>query len=136
VSKTSAIQQPSETIYLADDEYSSLRAFTSPSQAGTAREEYDVWSTAHLPYVQSPFGVTLSPSRRVGLDRHGKGPCLLYFDGHSQMKDARKIVVYDWRDQKHCGQLVKSEAQSFKPSGPRADHFRPRLLVGGDFRQT
>jgi prepilin-type processing-associated H-X9-DG protein len=39
--------------------------------------------------------------RRVSLNRHGKGPALLWFDGHAQTKDAHKITVYDWRDRKY-----------------------------------
>lgn len=98
-SKLSAIQQPSETIYLADDEYNSARAFNEPTQ--TTQLDYDVWLAAHLPYMSSPFGgPTLSPSRRVSAARHGKGPCILYFDGHTALKRAETIVVWDWRDRK------------------------------------
>jgi prepilin-type N-terminal cleavage/methylation domain-containing protein/prepilin-type processing-associated H-X9-DG protein len=101
-SKVNIIQQPSHTIYLADDEYNPVRAFSDPSQ--TTRLDYDVWIAAHLPYTSSPFGgVMLSAARRVSANRHrgGKGPQLLYFDGHAEYKPARDITIWDWRDRKN-----------------------------------
>lgn len=98
-SKLSAIQQPPNTIYLADDEFDATRAFLTP--AAFEQEHYDVWSISHLPYVTSIFGTTISPTRRVSIDRHGKGPCLLYFDGHTALKPAKEIIVWDWRDEKN-----------------------------------
>lgn len=96
-SKLAGIQRPVDTIYLADDEYDPARAFLHPSDF--TKEQYDVWSTTHLPYTAAG---TLNPipGRRVSLARHGKGPCLLYFDGHTTLKPAREIVVNDWRDRK------------------------------------
>ncbi|PYI85532.1 MAG: hypothetical protein DME26_10770 [Verrucomicrobia bacterium] len=32
--------------------------------------------------------------------RHGRGPNLLFFDGHSALKKARLITVDDWREQR------------------------------------
>ena len=100
VSKLARIQRPAETIYLADDEYDSARSFVTTNSPSIVL--YDVWYPAHLPYnnagLLNPSGSPLG--RRVSRNRHGKGPALLFFDGHSQVKDARKIVVYDWRDQK------------------------------------
>jgi len=96
-SKITAVQRPTDTIYIADDEYNSLRAYLKVDDF--AREQYDVYSYVHLPYHAMGF---MNPRNlmRVAIDRHGKGPALLYFDGHSQVKDAKKIVVDDWRDQK------------------------------------
>jgi type II secretory pathway pseudopilin PulG len=97
-SKLTGIQQPVNTIYLADDEYSSDRAFTTTNSPFI--EYYDVWSPYQLPYY--PAGVETSLlTRRVSKARHNKGPALLYFDGHSTVKDARFIVVDDWRDRKY-----------------------------------
>jgi prepilin-type N-terminal cleavage/methylation domain-containing protein len=96
VSKLTAVQQPAETIYLADDEYSAARAFTTPSSSKI--NVYDVWSPDHLPFKNGT--ATLLTNRRVSAARHGKGPALLWFDGHSSTKDARLIVVNDWKDRK------------------------------------
>jgi prepilin-type N-terminal cleavage/methylation domain-containing protein/prepilin-type processing-associated H-X9-DG protein len=99
-SKLTNIQRPAETVYLADNEYEPTRAYVS--LADSTRDLYDVWATWHLPYT--PAGA-LNPTgysgRRVSAMRHGKGPALLFFDGHTQVKDAKKIVVDDWRDQKY-----------------------------------
>lgn len=98
VSKITAIQRPPDTIYLADDEYEPTRAYLNINDF--AREQYDVFQVIHLPYhtmgFMNPKGIV-----RVSGTRHGKGPALLYFDGHAQTKDARKIVVDDWRDRKY-----------------------------------
>jgi prepilin-type processing-associated H-X9-DG protein len=98
-SKITAIQRSVDTIYLADDEYDAGRAYVTVDDF--AREQYDVFMPEHLPYNaagalnrRAPDGI------RVAVNRHGKGPALLYFDGHTQVKDAKKIVVDDWRDQK------------------------------------
>jgi len=97
VSKLTGIQQPADTIYLADDEYDQTRVFLRTNDFSA--EQYDVWSPNHLPYnaygTENPQGI-----RRVSKARHRKGPNLLYFDGHSALKDARKIIVDDWRDRK------------------------------------
>ena len=97
-SKLTAIQRPTDTIYLADDEYEPLRAYLNINEF--AQEQYDVFQLTHLPYHElgfmNPKGIV-----RVAFNRHGKGPALLFFDGHTQVKDARKIVVWDWRDRKN-----------------------------------
>jgi len=100
VSKLNRVQRPTDTIYLADDEYEPARAFSDINSAAILN--YDVWQPSHLAYSSlgklNPVG---SPGgRRVSANRHGKGPNLLFFDGHVQGKDASKIVVEDWRDQK------------------------------------
>jgi prepilin-type processing-associated H-X9-DG protein len=100
VSKLTGIQVPTDTIYLADDEYDPTRAFVTTNSANI--QLYDVWTPTHLPFsgrVLNPLGFPLG--RRVSLNRHGKGPALLWFDGHAQTKDAHKITVYDWRDRKY-----------------------------------
>jgi len=96
-SKITAVQRPTDTIYLADDEYDPIRAYVNIDDF--SREQYDVFQPEHLPYhplgFMNPKGIV-----RVAFNRHGKGPALLYFDGHTQVKDAKKIVVDDWRDRK------------------------------------
>jgi len=97
-SKITGVQRPSDTIYLADDEYDPIRAYVNINDF--SREQYDVFQPEHLPYhplgFMNPKGIV-----RVAFNRHGKGPALLYFDGHTQVKDAKKIVVDDWRDRKN-----------------------------------
>lgn len=98
LSKLSGIQRPADTIYLADDEYSPTRAFTTMNSPYI--DFYDVWSPTHLPYDANGLQTPVS-TRRVSKARHGKGPALLYFDGHAAVKDARLIVIDDWRDRKY-----------------------------------
>ena len=107
--KMEEIRRPSDTIYLADVENATQQtaltnAVYSPAlgrinYSNGAQVYYDVWSVNHLPY--NNYGVENSIQvRRVAKDRHGKGPNLLYFDGHSAFKQARKILVEDWRDKR------------------------------------
>jgi len=103
VSKLSGIQRPSETIYLADDEHDSVnRPFVATNSPNILH--YDVWAPTHIPTFDSAGAIqnnfTYPLARRVSYNRHGKGPALLFFDGHAQVKDARKITVDDWRDRK------------------------------------
>lgn len=93
-------QRPSDTVYLADrEDGSQWGPITSANQTGTELF-YDVWDGSHLPYTAAG---TENPrtGRRVALDRHGKGPCLLFFDGHTAYKKARLMTVNDWRDRRH-----------------------------------
>ena len=98
-SKITAVQRPTDTIYLADDEHDPNRAYLNINDI-LPREQYDVFQPIHLPYHAMGF---MNPRSfiRVAINRHGKGPALLYFDGHAQVKDAKKIVVDDWRDRKY-----------------------------------
>jgi prepilin-type processing-associated H-X9-DG protein len=41
------------------------------------------------------------PPNRVAAKRHGLGSNLLYFDGHVSWKNARRMTVNDWREQKY-----------------------------------
>ena len=99
-SKLTAIQRTADTIYLADDEYEAARAFLTTNSPSV--EFYDLWAPTQLPYDSTgrlnPQGYPTG--RRVSYNRHGKGPALLFFDGHAQVKDAKQITVYDWRDRK------------------------------------
>jgi prepilin-type N-terminal cleavage/methylation domain-containing protein len=98
LSKISRFTKPVDTIYFADNEYGSWRPIiTDLGLIGDSYEKNDVWAPEHLPYA--PNG-TVNPDRRVALARHGKGSCLLYFDGHSAWKKAKLIVVDDWREDK------------------------------------
>jgi prepilin-type N-terminal cleavage/methylation domain-containing protein len=99
-SKITVFQRPVDTIFLADrEDGSQWGPITSATQTGV-EVFYDVWNVSQLPYAAAG---TENPraGRRVALDRHGKGPCLLYFDGHTAYKKARLITVNDWRDRRY-----------------------------------
>ena len=96
VSKITRFRKPADTIYLADNEFGSWRPIIMNLGIIGSDELNDVWSPYHLPYA--PNGSSLNPERRVALARHGRGPVLLYFDGHSALKKAKLITVDDWRE--------------------------------------
>lgn len=99
VSKLNRFQRPADTIYLADNEHGAWRPIiTDLGTIGGSDHLNDVWSPDHIPYA--PGGLTLKPQRRVALARHGRGPNLLFFDGHSALKRAKLITVDDWREQR------------------------------------
>lgn len=96
--RLSRFQQPSDTIYFADNENGSWRPLiTSLTIVGSTLLN-DVWSPAHLPYAAG--GKTLNRERRVALRRHGRGPNLMFFDGHAGWKRAELITTDDWREQR------------------------------------
>jgi prepilin-type N-terminal cleavage/methylation domain-containing protein/prepilin-type processing-associated H-X9-DG protein len=97
LTKVTRVKRPAETIYLADNENGSWRpVITDLGTIGGSDELNDVWHPTHLPYA--PGGTTLNPQRRVALARHGRGPVLLFFDGHAALKKAKLITVDDWRE--------------------------------------
>lgn len=98
VSKLSRFQRPADTIYLADNEHGNWRPIITDLGTIGWDNLNDVWSSEHLPYA--PGGILLKPQRRVALARHGRGPNLLYFDGHAALKRAKLITVDDWREQR------------------------------------
>lgn len=98
-SRLSRFQRPADTIYFADNEHGSWRPIIMALSATGSTQLNDVWSPNHLPFA--PGGRTLNPERRVARGRHGRGPNLLYFDGHGGLKKAEQIVVNDWREQRY-----------------------------------
>ncbi len=97
-SNVSRVQQPTETIYFADNESGAWRPiFTSTNIIGSD-DLNDVWSSSHLPYNST--GRTLNGERRVAAKRHGEGPNLMFFDGHAGWKNARRMKADDWREQR------------------------------------
>lgn len=101
LSKISRIQEPSTTIYLADNENGSWRpVFTGTTVVGSY-DLNDVWSPGHLPYSTVGTRVVLNGDRRVAAKRHGDGSNFMFFDGHAEFKNARRIKVDDWREQKY-----------------------------------
>ena len=95
-SRLSRFQRPAETIYFADNEHGSWRPVITALGSTGSTQLNDVWAPSHLPYATG--GRTLNPERRVALARHGRGPNLMYFDGHAGLKRAERIVVDDWRE--------------------------------------
>ncbi len=99
--KLTVFQRPVDTAYLADREHGTpYGPITSATPNGNTELFYDIWSPIHLPYLATGIE-TPRTVRRVALDRHGKGPCLLFFDGHTAFKKARLITVNDWRDRRY-----------------------------------
>ena len=98
VYKITRFQQPTDTIYFADNENGSWRpVFTITSIIGS-EDLNDVWSPDHLPYSR-PTATTKNAERRVAATRHGLGPNLMYVDGHAGWKNSRLMTVDDWREQ-------------------------------------
>jgi prepilin-type N-terminal cleavage/methylation domain-containing protein/prepilin-type processing-associated H-X9-DG protein len=94
------IQQPTETIYFTDNENGSWRPiFTGTNIIGSS-DLNDVWSPTHLPYSSTLATARLSGERRVAAARHGQGSNLMFFDGHAGWKNARRMTVDDWREQR------------------------------------
>lgn len=98
LSRLTRFQQPSESVYFADNEYGRWRPIISVLAVSGSTDLNDVWNPGHLPY--SANGKTLNSERRVASTRHGQGPNLLYFDGHASYKKARSITIDDWREQR------------------------------------
>jgi prepilin-type N-terminal cleavage/methylation domain-containing protein/prepilin-type processing-associated H-X9-DG protein len=96
LTKMARVKRPAETIYLADNEYGSWRPLITDLGVIGSDVKNDVWSPTHLPYATG--GRLVNPERRVALARHGRGPVLLYFDGHAALKKAALITVDDWRE--------------------------------------
>jgi prepilin-type N-terminal cleavage/methylation domain-containing protein/prepilin-type processing-associated H-X9-DG protein len=98
LSKLTRVRRPVDTVYLADNEYGSWRPLITDLTIIGSDVKNDVWNPSHLPYA--PGGVVLNAERRVALARHGRGPVLLYFDGHAALKRAKLITVDDWREER------------------------------------
>lgn len=99
--KINRIQVPVDTVYLADNENAPWRPIFTGTVILGSEDVNDVWSPAHLPYVSTAPNASLSVERRVAAKRHSQGSNLLYFDGHVAWKNARRITVNDWREQKY-----------------------------------
>ena len=99
VQKVNRIQQPVETIYFTDNENGSWRPVFSEKSIIGSDDLNDVWSPNHLPYISG--GRFLSAERRVAAKRHSEGSNLMFFDGHAGWKNARRMTVDDWREQRN-----------------------------------
>jgi prepilin-type N-terminal cleavage/methylation domain-containing protein/prepilin-type processing-associated H-X9-DG protein len=99
--KISRIQKPVETVYLADNENGSWRPVYTGTNILGGDNLNDVWTPAHLPYVSPAPNAPLSFERRVAAKRHSLGSNLMFFDGHADWRNARRIKVDDWRERKY-----------------------------------
>jgi prepilin-type N-terminal cleavage/methylation domain-containing protein/prepilin-type processing-associated H-X9-DG protein len=97
--KLEKVQQPSDTIYFADNENGSWRPVITTLSGGDSTELNDVWNPSQLPYAAD--GKTLNSQRRVARARHGLGPNLMFYDGHAGWKKAQLMVVDDWRERRY-----------------------------------
>jgi len=96
--KLAAAQRPAETIYLADYEDGRPVVTNLTDNPGWN----DVWQKEHIPYALLARNIiSLNAGRRVAHKRHGNGPNLLFFDGHSGWKRAITIVTDDWRTRRY-----------------------------------
>ena len=104
LAKMTTIQRPVDTIYLADREDGTDYGPITAADPTTFADRYDVWKPNHLPYqpngTENPRTGAGTDARRVAINRHGKGPALLYFDTHAAVKKAKLITVNDWRDRR------------------------------------
>ena len=94
--KLTKLQRPVDTVYFADNENGSWRPVITALGANGSIQLNDVWSPDHLPFAAN--GKTVNPERRVARSRHGRGPNLMFYDGHAAFKKAELIKVDDWRD--------------------------------------
>jgi prepilin-type N-terminal cleavage/methylation domain-containing protein/prepilin-type processing-associated H-X9-DG protein len=100
-SKLTIFQRPADTIYLADREHGSQWGPITSAIVTGVEVFYDVWNISQLPYRNMAGSENPRTGRRVALDRHGQGPCLLYFDGHVAYKKSRQMTINDWRDRRY-----------------------------------
>jgi prepilin-type N-terminal cleavage/methylation domain-containing protein/prepilin-type processing-associated H-X9-DG protein len=98
LTRLSKFQEPSQTVYFADNENGSWRPVISNLTSTGSIELNDVWSPSHLPFQAN--GRTLNAERRVARARHGLGSNLMFFDGHAGWKKAQLLSIDDWRDRR------------------------------------
>jgi len=108
--KITAIQRPTDTIYLADAEdgtdlppLSSIAQINDPNS--DTKEQYDIWQEVHMPYYNNGTPTPKSASdvrnvRRVAISRHGSSDGLLFFDAHAEAKKTKLIKIDDFRDRR------------------------------------
>ncbi len=99
LTRLTQVQVPALTVYFADNENGSWRPIIAVLPTGDSTQLNDVWSPTHLPYA--PGGTNINRERRVAAARHKDGSNLQFYDGHAAWKQARKIVVNDWRERRY-----------------------------------
>jgi len=101
LAKLTRIQQPTETVYFADNENGTWRPIFTLTNIIGSTDLNDVWSPAHLPYPSTSPTARLSGERRVAARRHEQGSNFMFFDGHAGWKNSHRMTVDDWREQKY-----------------------------------
>jgi len=95
--KLHSIQQPSQRIYLADNEAGNWRPVIPDRQrldAASNLNVLDVWSVTHMANADQGSG---NLHRRVAQDRHrNKGCNNLFFDGHVEWLKAEDNTAFYW----------------------------------------
>lgn len=99
MARMNKVQQPSDTIYFADNENGAWRPVITALGAIGSTELNDVWNPSHLPYTAG--SKRLNGERRVASARHGRGANLMFYDGHAGWKKAEQMIVDDWREQRY-----------------------------------
>jgi prepilin-type N-terminal cleavage/methylation domain-containing protein/prepilin-type processing-associated H-X9-DG protein len=104
--KLAAVQSPAQTIYFVDNENAPWRPIVDEFGDNSNNYACDIWRPEHLPYppladaptsLPGPVMVDSDRQRRVAHARHGVGANVMYFDAHVGWKNAKQIVVDDWR---------------------------------------
>jgi len=92
-------------VLFADTENGTVWMNRPPEQRLKSYGGNDVQSMLHLPYRYRyylpdgpiiPNGPALSVNRKVAATRHGKGPNLVYHDGHVEHKRAQSVTWDEW----------------------------------------
>lgn len=96
--KITAVQRPTDTIYLVDYEFWPAAQIIDNATNAVANTVIDVWSNNHLPI--NPLTKLNNAASRVARARHGAGPNCLFFDAHVAYKSAKSITTDDWREQR------------------------------------
>ncbi len=96
--KITAVQRPTDTIYLVDYEFWSAAQIIDNATNAVANTVIDIWSNNHLPV--HPITKVNNNGNRVARARHGDGANALFFDGHAALKKAKSIITDDFREQR------------------------------------
>jgi prepilin-type N-terminal cleavage/methylation domain-containing protein/prepilin-type processing-associated H-X9-DG protein len=89
-------KRPSETSYLADNEFGSWRSIITKAN-DPGEDRCDVWTETHL---ASSASQDVTNGRRVAKDRHGDGCNILFLDWHAERMSVADITINLWRFEK------------------------------------
>lgn len=96
--KITAVQRPTDTIYLVDYEYWSGAQIITDATNTVVNTVLDIWSNNHLPV--HPITKVNNNGNRVARARHSAGANALFFDSHAAYKSAKSIITDDFREQR------------------------------------
>ena len=97
--KITAVQRPSDTIYLVEYEYWTCAQIITDATTEFVNTVIVVWSNNHLPV--HPITKVNNNGNRVARARHGPGANALLFDAHAELKKAKSIITDDFREQRY-----------------------------------